>query len=540
MDHIPGAVFSDLPPAGSRTRFQYGTASKTNEDTMVLSDRMSKAAGRGTHPDDARHHLKRKNVFDLCMKSTLFRDCVARWKNVCVCMDEVKAVESDILCAFVITSDADVTDTVGMAVPPQFMDSVLVNVRSTPVHARIDRALQGQPGSAISKTKADSGEPTQECIRGLHHVLEPTTPNKLGLLFFRMEPVARPLQTGSGETWNFDMASGRVSVLESCGTGALRQLRFHCGGPSDSLSDVAFLSIVEDTGNTMFATYTTLVGMGICNHFVPGAAHREHNAITDLCLLADLPVHQPKVRWPCGSFLRGPHMGKKEGTGGTWKRMRIKSWKISRHNVQTPGTVEHTLFLEYLPIICASRGWHIGGLNSERRSIVACDQCARSKRTEPNVMRWMNHLTTSKTMVRGRGCRMFLSDLTIITANASPYNAGMPFGDVASLGELFNICSNSLQIGSHLLRDDSLFAIEHMRIAITAKHKEEHSERLKRDRNGKSAASTAIQFHVDLACGSWLDSLVYAIHAANPSTMTLSGANVFGQSWGRAGTVFVL
>ena len=89
------------------------------------------------------------------------------------------------MCAFVITSDVDVTDTVGMAVPPQFMDSVLVNVRSTPVHARIDRALQGQPGFAISKTKVVSGEPTRECIRGLHHVLEPTTPNTFGFAIFQ-------------------------------------------------------------------------------------------------------------------------------------------------------------------------------------------------------------------------------------------------------------------------------------------------------------------------------------------------------------------
>ena len=86
------------------------------------------------------------------------------------------------------------------------------------------------------------------------------------------------------------------------------------------------------------------------------------------------------------------------------------------------------------------------------------DRVANTKRVATSSVRWMSSLHTTKGLQKDRFERFCLTDITIVANNASPYGTGLSVD--LKLNEVFQACKHSLQVGAHLLRDDTFFAIE--------------------------------------------------------------------------------
>ena len=88
---------------------------------------------------------------------------------------------------------------------------------------------------------------------------------------------------------------------------------------------------------------------------------------------------------------------------------------------------------------------------------------------------------------------------------------------------------HSLQVGSHLLRDDDMLAMQTMKAAILFAFEQQHSQRIKRnfpskdphDPKPRPQGLIAMEIHYRWASGGWADDIVKALAAATPSTDTL-------------------
>ena len=237
-----------------------------------------------------------------------FRTCFEASRTLYLNFDEVKATRSDILGIFAATRDGSQSALMGTALLPQFFDDLLIDVRATPLKARIDRALCGNSGGGISQPKADPLEATGHTLKGLQHALEHLLPDGIGLNWFVDACAPRPLPLGG--KWDFSAKHLGQLVPGADGVFLLVPYSPYIG----DARGVPVLAVVADTGSSVFRTYIDMVHAGLYVHFRPGPDHRDHNTVEHLFTMASLQEHRKKLTFMCGPLMRGPFRSKKPGS----------------------------------------------------------------------------------------------------------------------------------------------------------------------------------------------------------------------------------
>ena len=120
--------------------------------------------------------------------------------------------------------------------------------------------------------------------------------------------------------------------------------------------------------------------------------------------------------------------------------------------------------------------------------------------------RWFEAYDSAAFLLKIRHARGLLVDVAVMCQNASPYKHSVDFAD--NLSVIFiKEQGHSLQVASHILRDNAMWKVLQIRHDICAKFRISHGKRIKQDRGKKKEPSSLLSLRMrkSWAAGEWME-----------------------------------